>query len=122
MAHREARLITLRTHNRSELLPLTQQETRAAGSSPEAASVEGLPALQPGGEVLKVIGKLLVFSKLHHIIEVLHVLDHRVELENIWRGRSVRPTENCRVCVLTKPVLRKLADRLWDGDAACWVS
>lgn len=47
---------------------------------PKAACVERLRALQSTEQVLNVICKLLVFSKFHHIIEVLHVLDHSVQL------------------------------------------
>ena len=47
---------------------------------PKASCVEWLTALQPRLQILKVICELLIFSKLHHIIEVLHMLHHRVQL------------------------------------------
>lgn len=50
-------------------------------SSPKATCVERLTTFQPGVEILKVIGELLVLSKLHHVVEVLHVLDDSIQLE-----------------------------------------
>ena len=41
-----------------------------------------MSALQARGEILKIIRELLVLSELHHVVEVLHVLDDRVQLEN----------------------------------------
>lgn len=55
---------------------------------PKAPSVERLAALQAGGEVLEVVRELLVFPKLHHVVEVLHVLDHRVELQTRESGEE----------------------------------
>lgn len=60
------------------------------GLLPQAARVEGLSALQTSGQVLKVIGELLVLSELHHVVEVLHVLDDRVQLENRGAGLSLQ--------------------------------
>lgn len=53
---------------------------------PEASRVERLSALQTSCQVLKVIRKLLVLPELNHIIEVLHMLDDCVQLENRRRG------------------------------------
>lgn len=49
-------------------------------SAPKAARVKGLTSLQTSGKILKVICELLILAKLHHIIEVLHVLDNGVQL------------------------------------------
>lgn len=54
---------------------------------PEASRVERLSALQTSREVLKVVRELLVLPKLNHIVEVLHMLDDCVQLENKQRGR-----------------------------------
>lgn len=90
MAQRAARLITLRTHTRTH----RQREAKEKQPPlprrhpiPEAARVERLSALQTGGQVLKVVGELLVLAKLHHVVEVLHVLDHRVELTKVKKER-----------------------------------
>lgn len=48
---------------------------------PKAPSVERLAALQTGGKVLEVIRELLVFAVLHNLVEVLHMLDYRVQLQ-----------------------------------------
>lgn len=48
--------------------------------SPKASCVEWLSTFQPRLQVLKVICELLIFSKLHHVIEVLHMLHHCVQL------------------------------------------
>lgn len=53
---------------------------------PEASRVEWLSALQTSRQVLKVICELLVLPELNHIIEVLHMLDNCVQLENRQRG------------------------------------
>jgi len=47
---------------------------------PKASCVEWLTALQPCLQVLKVICELLILSKLHHVIEVFHMLHHCVQL------------------------------------------
>lgn len=49
-------------------------------SAPKAACVKGLTSLQTSGKILKVIGELLILTKLYHIIEVLHMLDNGVQL------------------------------------------
>lgn len=52
---------------------------------PKASGVEWLTALKPRLQVLKIISELLIFSKLHHVIEVLHMLHHCVQLvEGEW--------------------------------------
>lgn len=57
-----------------------------AGVLPEAACVERLSTLQTSSQILKVISELLVLSKLHHVIEVLHMLDDCIQLENTGTG------------------------------------
>lgn len=47
---------------------------------PKAACVERLAALQPRLQILKVVCELLIFAELHHVVEMLHVLHHCVEL------------------------------------------
>lgn len=56
---------------------------------PKASCVERLSSLQTSSQIFKVISKLLVLSKLHHIVEVLHMLDNCIQLENT----EVRVTE-----------------------------
>lgn len=52
---------------------------------PKASCVEWLTALQSRLQVLKIIRELLILAKLHHVIEVLHMLHHRVQLvERKW--------------------------------------
>lgn len=53
---------------------------------PEASRVERLSALQTSRQVLKVIRELLVLPELNHIVEVLHMLDDCVQLENRRMG------------------------------------
>lgn len=48
---------------------------------PKATCVERLSTLQTSSQILKIISELLVLSKLHHVIEVLHMLDDRIQLE-----------------------------------------
>ena len=65
----------------SALLSQTKHTARVAvSSSPKASGVERLAALQPRLQVLKVVCEFLVLSKLHHVVEVLHVLHHGVQL------------------------------------------
>lgn len=101
MAQRVARLITLNTHTKVFLLiRINGRRTEltlcasgcvwfaARGSMflPEASRVERLSALQTSRQVLKVIRELLVLPELNHIVEVLHMLDNCVQLENRQRG------------------------------------
>lgn len=53
---------------------------------PEASRVERLSALQTSRQVLKVIREFLVLPELNHIVEVLHMLDDCVQLENRQRS------------------------------------
>lgn len=55
--------------------------TEGMFSVPKAACVKGLTSLQTSGKILKVIRELLILAKLHHIIEMLHVLDNSVQLQ-----------------------------------------
>lgn len=47
---------------------------------PKASCVEWLAALQSSLQILKIIRELLILSELHHVIEVLHMLHHCVQL------------------------------------------
>lgn len=62
----------------------TEDPTKTALSGslllPKASCVERLAALQPRLQVLEVVCELLVLSKLHHVVEMLDVLHHRVQL------------------------------------------
>lgn len=69
-------------HQRKE----EEEEEELFCSLPKASCVEWLTALQTRLQVLKVIRELLILSKLHHVIEVLHVLHHGVQLEESGRG------------------------------------
>ncbi len=64
--------------------PLSKSIKKAALSVlpllPKASCVEWLAALQPCLQVLKIICELLILAKLHHVIEVLHMLHHGVQL------------------------------------------
>lgn len=64
----------------------SNQEGWGGGFSPKATCVERLSTFQAGVEILKVVSELLVLSKLHHVVEVLHVLDDRIQLENTSRS------------------------------------
>lgn len=59
---------------------------RAGWFLPKAACVERLSTLQTGSQIFKVVGELLVLTELHHVIEVLHVLDDCIQLENTKAG------------------------------------
>lgn len=72
-------MITLAVHGDGALQSL---RGRASRFLPKAACVERLSTLQTGGQILKVISELLVLSKLHHVVEVLHMLDDCIQLEN----------------------------------------
>lgn len=50
-------------------------------STPKASCVERLSCLQTSSQIFKVISKLLVLSKLHHVVEMLDVLDNCIELQ-----------------------------------------
>lgn len=56
--------------------------------SPKASCVEWLAALQTRLQILEIVRELLILSKFHHIIEVLHVLDHCVQLKGEEGGQA----------------------------------
>lgn len=61
------------------------QENKFLFHLPKASCVEWLAALQPRFQVLKIICELLILSKLHYVIEVLHMLHHSIQLmEGEW--------------------------------------
>lgn len=57
--------------------------------SPKATCVERLSTFQTGIEILKVVSELLVLAELHHVVEVLHVLDDRIQLKTTFMMRSL---------------------------------
>lgn len=57
--------------------------------SPKATSVERLSTFQTGIEILKVVSELLVLAELHHVVEVLHVLNDRIQLKTTFMMRSL---------------------------------
>lgn len=61
---------------------------------PKAACVERLSSLQTSRQILKVISKLLVLPKLNHVIEVLHMLDDCIQLDNA--GERVNQCDESR--------------------------
>lgn len=56
------------------------QEKKHLFHLPKASCVEWLTALQTCLQVLKIISEFLILSKLHNIIEVLHMLHHSIQL------------------------------------------
>ena len=88
------------------IAPLQNIATKAAVSVlfhlPKASCVEWLAALQPGLQVLKVICELLILSELHHVIEVLHMLHHRVQL---MEGRMGLITGNWEAVHLSRDTI-----------------
>lgn len=62
-----------------------QQTSTKQFRLPKASCVEWLAALQPRLQILKVVSELLILSKLHDVVEVLHMLHHSVQLmEGEW--------------------------------------
>lgn len=53
---------------------------------PKAPCVERLAALQPRLQILKVVCELLILTELHHVVEMLHMLHHCVELPKKEEG------------------------------------
>lgn len=61
---------------------------------PKASCVEWLAALQSSLQILKIIRELLILSELHHVIEVLHMLDDCIQLDKA--GESVNEHDESR--------------------------